>query len=99
MAITKKEVEHIAELARLGLDAKEKEKFTRELSSVLDYIDKLAELNVEKIEPMPAGTSNESVLRKDDETQDIATAEMKRDILNAAPDRSGDYFKVPSVFE
>ena len=97
--ITKKEVEHIAALSRLGLDEGEKEKFVRELSSVLNYINKLAELNVEKIEPMSGGTSNESVLRKDDETGDIATAEMKGDILNAAPDRSGDYFKVPSILE
>lgn len=97
--ITKKEVENFAALARLGLDEGEKEKFARELSSVLDYINKLAELNVEKIEPMAGGTSNESVLRKDDETGDIATAEMKRDILGAAPDRSDDYFKVPSILD
>src|SRR3989344_5933802 len=99
MTITKKDVENFAGLARLGLDEGEKEKFARELSSVLKYIDKLAELNVEKIEPMSGGTSNESVLRKDDETGDIATAEMKGSILDAAPDRSGDYFKVPSIFD
>ncbi len=99
MAITKKEVENFAALARLGLDKGEKEKFASELSSVLKYIDKLAELNVEKIEPMSGGTFNESVLRKDDETRDIATDKMKRDILDAAPDRSDDYFKVPSVLK
>jgi len=97
--ITKKEVERIAALARLGLSDQEKNKFTHDLSAVLDYIDKLAELNVEKTEPMTGGTSNESVLRKDDEAGDIATAEMKGNILDAAPDRSGDYFKVPSIFD
>lgn len=99
MAITKKEVEHIAALARLGLNNREKEKFTKELSSVLDYINQLSQLNVEKIEPMSGGTSNENITRQDDPTQDIADNQMKQEILNASPDRENDYFKVPQVLE
>jgi aspartyl-tRNA(Asn)/glutamyl-tRNA(Gln) amidotransferase subunit C len=99
MALTKKEVEKIAELARLGLSEKEKEKFAEDLSSVLGYVQKLSEVNVEKVEPMAGGTALESVMRKDDETEDIADEEMKAGILNAAPDEKNGYFKVPSIFD
>ena len=97
--LTKKEVEKIAELARLGISEKEKEKFAEDLSSVIGYVQKLSEVNVEKVEPMTGGTNLESVTRKDDDTKDIANDEMKADILNAAPDKENGYFKVPSILK
>jgi len=97
--LTKKEVEKIAELARLGISEKEKEKFVEDLSSVIGYVQKLSEVNVEKVEPMTGGTNLESVTRKDDDTKDIANDEMKADILNAAPDKENGYFKVPSILK
>ena len=97
--LTNKEVEKIAELARLGLDEKEKEKFAEDLSSIIGYIQKLSEVNVEKIEPMTGGTDLESVVRKDDETKSISSPEMRKQILSAAPNREDDYFKVPSILE
>lgn len=99
MALTIKEVEKIAELARLGISEEEKEKFAQDLSLVLGYVNKLSEVNVEKVEPMTGGTNLESVTRKDDETKDIATDEMKAGILNAAPDKENGYFKVPSILK
>ena len=99
MALTKQEVEKIAELARLGINEEEKEKFVEDLSSVIGYVQKLSEVNVEKVEPMTGGTNLESVTRKDDDTKDIANDEMKADILNAAPDKENGYFKVPSILK
>lgn len=99
MALTKKEIEKIAELARLGISEEEKEKFAEDLSSVLGYVNKLSEVNVEKIEPMTGGTVLESVMRKDDESKDISDPKMRKEILTAAPDRKEDYFKVPSILE
>lgn len=99
MALTKKEVEKIAELARLGLDEEEKEKFSEDLSSVLGYVQKLLEVNIEKVEPMTGGTNLESVTRKDNETKSILDPEMRNQILSAAPNRENDYFKVPSILE
>ncbi len=99
MALTKKEVEKIAELARLGISEEEKEKFAEDLSSVIGYIQKLSEVNVEKVEPMTGGTNLESVVRKDDDSKDIADDKMKADILNAAPDKENGYFKVPSILK
>lgn len=97
--ITQKEVEKIAELARLRLKESEKEKFAEDLSSVIGYVQKLSEVNVEKVEPMTGGTVLESVMRKDDETKNISDPKMREEILNAAPDRQDDYFKVPSILE
>ena len=99
MALTKKEVEKIAELARLGINEEEKSKFAEDLSLVLGYVNKLSEVNVEKVEPITGGTILESVVRKDDDSKDIATDEMKADILNAAPDKENGYFKVPSILK
>ena len=97
--ITLKEVEKIAELARLKLEEKEKEKFAEDLSSVIGYIQKLSEVNVEKVEPMTGGTDLESITRQDDETKSISDPQTRKQILNAAPDREDDYFKVPSILE
>ncbi|MBI2446887.1 MAG: Asp-tRNA(Asn)/Glu-tRNA(Gln) amidotransferase subunit GatC [Parcubacteria group bacterium] len=107
--LTKKEVEKIAELARLGISEEEKEKFAEDLSLVLGYVQKLSEVNVEKVEPMTgplrqsfseaSGTNLESVARKDDNSKDIADDEMKSDILNAAPNKESGYFKVPSILK
>ena len=97
--LTKKEVEKIAELARLELDEREKEKFSEDLSSVIGYIQKLSEVNVEKVEPMTGGTNLESITRMDDEIKTISDSQMRGQILNASPNREGDYFKVPSILE
>ena len=97
--LTKKEVEKIAELARLGISEEEKEKFAEDLSLVLGYVDKLSEVNVEKVEPMTGGTNLESIMRKDDESKDFADDEMKAEILNAAPNKESGYFKVPSILK
>ena len=97
--LTKKEVEKIAELAKLGLDEKEKEKFSEDMSSIIGYIQKLSEVNVEKVKPMTGGADLESITREDDETKSISDPEMRKHILNAAPNREGDYFKVPSILE
>lgn len=64
--ITKQEVKHIAKLARLGLTEKEIEKFQKDLSTILDYIEKLKEVNIEGIEPTSHSVLLENVTRKDE---------------------------------
>lgn len=49
--LTKKEVEHVAKLARLGLSSDEKKKFEKELSDILDFVEKLNEVKTDKVEP------------------------------------------------
>ena len=52
MAITVKDVEHVAKLARLELTEEEKEKFTRQLGDVLKYVDQMNEVDTSNVEPL-----------------------------------------------
>lgn len=66
--ISKEEVKHIAKLARLGVTKKEKEKFRKELSSILDYFEKLKKVDMTKIkiEPTSHPLAIKNVMRKDE---------------------------------
>lgn len=94
--ISKKEVEHIAKLARLGLNEKEVEKMQRELSSILDYMEKLKEIDVSEVEPTSHPLLVENVMR-DDEPKNTNSG-VRRKIVKQAPDSKNNYFKVKSIF-
>ncbi|MCK9613889.1 MAG: Asp-tRNA(Asn)/Glu-tRNA(Gln) amidotransferase subunit GatC [Candidatus Omnitrophica bacterium] len=91
----KKQVEYVANLARIAISADEIEYLSSQLSKILDYIDKLKELNVDNIEPMRGLHLENNIFRKD-EVVDSAVCE---DILKNAPSREGNYFKIPKVIE
>jgi len=65
--ISKEQVKHIAYLAKLKLTEEEVERFQKELSKILDYFQKLKEVNVEGIEPMSHSIWVENVMREDGE--------------------------------
>lgn len=94
--LTKKEVEHIAKLARLGLSGKEIEVFQGELSSILDYVSQLQEADISNIEPISNITGAKNVFRKD-EAKKIEIESVKK-IMDEAPDLQGGYIKVKAVF-
>lgn len=94
--LTKKEVEHIAKLARLGLSEKEIEKFQGDLSSILDYVSQLQEADIEKIEPILNITGAQNVLRKDVAKKN--ELETVKKILKEAPELQDGYIKVKAVF-
>jgi len=91
--ISKKEVKHIAKLARLGLTEKEIEKFRRELSKILAYIEKLKEVDVKKIEPMSHSIELENVMRIDQSKKPIKSQEL----LDLAPETKNGYLKTKSI--
>jgi aspartyl-tRNA(Asn)/glutamyl-tRNA(Gln) amidotransferase subunit C len=93
----KEQVEHIAKLARIELTEKEKEKFSNELSSILDYVDKLNKVDTKNIKPIQQITGLESVMRKDEMNPKLQTTNYK--LLDGAPDKKGNYYKVPKIFE
>lgn len=95
--ITEKEVEHIAELARIKLSDKDKSKLTKELGAILGYIDKLKEVNTDNVESVAHITGLENVFRKDGEPQRLG-AEQLEQLVNQAPETKGGYVKVKSVF-
>jgi len=95
--IYKKEVEHIAELARIKLTKEELGKFQKELSSILDYVNKLSKVSTAKVKPTAQITGLKEVTRKDElEKKD---KNLREKILNQAPSRKKDYFKVPKILE
>ncbi|HEY4506697.1 MAG TPA: Asp-tRNA(Asn)/Glu-tRNA(Gln) amidotransferase subunit GatC [Candidatus Paceibacterota bacterium] len=99
--ISKKDVEQIASLARLGLNDKEKEKMADELGSILGYIDKLNEVNTDGVEPVAHATGLENIMR-----QDVAVekplgerAVESRKLVDMSPESENGFVKVPAVFE
>jgi aspartyl/glutamyl-tRNA(Asn/Gln) amidotransferase C subunit len=93
--ISKEEVQHIAKLARLGLTEKEIGKFQKELSSILDYMEKLKEVDVEKIEPTSHSIKIENVIREDkSEAKEIET---RRKLVEMAPEKKEGYLKTKPI--
>ena len=95
MALTLEEVDHIASLARLRLTDEEKSRYCEQLSAILDYIDKLRELDTSQIEPTATVLPLRSVMR-----DDVARPSLPVDeILANAPARAGDSFEVRVILE
>jgi aspartyl-tRNA(Asn)/glutamyl-tRNA(Gln) amidotransferase subunit C len=93
--ISMKEVEHVARLSRLELSEAEKERMRRELDSILAYIDKLRALDTEGVEPTSHAVPMTNVLRPDAPRPSFPQEEM----LANAPERSGEFFRVPKIIE
>ncbi len=97
--ISKEDVEHIAELARIELTEKEKEKFAKDLSSILNYVDKLNQVDALKVEPMAQVTGLENITREDEFKKDNKRLAIRDKLIGEAPKRKGDFIRVPKVFE
>lgn len=97
MAITRTDVEKIAELARLDLTPGETDLFTEQLSSIIGHVEKLNELDTADVPPMshcvPAGGDVEYAKREDQVSPSLG---QKLAVENA-PDAEAGYFKVPKV--
>ncbi len=91
--ISIKEVEHVALLARLSLNEKEKEMFAEQLSTILDYIDKLNELDTDGIEPLYHILPIYNVFREDE----IKASTPRENILANAPQVEEGQYKVPKI--
>ena len=93
MSITKDNVLHVAGLARLDLSQEEVARYEVELNDVLEFMEKLNELDTQGVEPTTHVLDISNVFR-----QDIVVARSDvEEILANAPDREDDYFKVPSI--
>ena len=92
-----KEVEHIAKLARLNITEEEKIKFQKELSSILDYVEKLKEINVQEIEPTSHPLEIENVMREDiSGKQKIETVQK---LMKLTPALKKGYIKVKTILK
>lgn len=99
MAITKKEVEHIANLARIKLSEKEVEKLTEDLGDILNYINKLKEIKTDNIEPTAQITGLENIFRQDLPVKTDSQIKTAAEMTQAAPRNENGYVKVKQVFE
>ena len=95
MDITRKEVEHVAQLARLALGDAEKDGLTRHLTSILRYMEKLNEVDTSRVEPTSHVLPVKNVMRED---RAIESLEREK-VLSNAPDRTEEFFRVPKVIE
>jgi aspartyl-tRNA(Asn)/glutamyl-tRNA(Gln) amidotransferase subunit C len=89
------DVEHIARLARLSLSEEEKELFGSQLSRILDYMEKLSELDTKDIEPTSHVLSLNNVMRDDI----IGHSIPREDAIMNAPDHTDKFYRVPKIIE
>lgn len=95
MSISKEQVEHIAQLARLSLAQDEVERFTVQLNDILRFAEKLNELDTENVEPTSHVLPITNVLREDE----VQPSWPREQALVNAPEQKDGMFRVPPVFE
>jgi len=95
MPLSIEEVRKIAALARIGLTKEEEERHAVTMSSVLDFVGQLNEVNTDGVQPTAQVTGLEDVFRADE----VVECEYKKGLLEQMPDLSVNLLKVPAVFE
>ena len=93
MSVTIKDVEHVAELARLAFSEEEKQKLTKELNSILEYMEQLNSLDTTNVEPLSHVIELNNVFRDDT----LKPTLPREEALRNAPAKSEKFFKVPKV--
>ncbi|MFQ5486024.1 MAG: Asp-tRNA(Asn)/Glu-tRNA(Gln) amidotransferase subunit GatC [Desulfobacterales bacterium] len=93
MKITKAEVIHVADLARLELDNASMETFANQIGTVIDYIDLLNTVHTEGVKPTTHAIFLTNALREDEEQNHL---ELKKTLSNA-PEKEEEHFIVPKI--
>lgn len=91
--VDEKLVRHIGKLSRIELTDEEVHTFRRQLADILAYFDKLQSLDTEDVEPMAHAVELDNVLAEDVPGESLPVEQA----LANAPDRDGEFFKVPKV--
>ncbi len=94
MKLSREEVLKIAELARIQLSDDEVEKFATELSTILDYVEQLNEVDTDAVPPTSQVTGLENRMREDEVTYQFS----REDMLESAIETAEDHLKVKAVF-
>jgi aspartyl-tRNA(Asn)/glutamyl-tRNA(Gln) amidotransferase subunit C len=106
--ITENDVLYVAELANLELTTDERARMVKDLNSILDYVDRLNELDTSSVEPMAqtsdrygidqskSGTARFAYAMREDKTGPSLPREV---VMENAPETDGAFFKVPKVIE
>ena len=95
MSIDKDTVKHISKLARISLDEKKVDSLSKDLTSIMRFIEKLNSLNTDKIDPLTS-IINTSLKSRKDEVKD---GKIRDQILKNSPEKNEEFFVVPKVIE
>lgn len=95
MKVTENEVVHVADLANLELTAQDRARLVKDLNSVLEYIDRLNELDTSDVPPMAQAMTEGNVMR----TDELRPSLPHEAALQNAPDADRGFFRVPKVIE
>lgn len=93
--INKSEVEHIAKLARIKINEKEKGMYAGQLAKILDYVDELKEVDTRETKPTHHAIDMANIIRSDR----VKKSDKQEKILSQAPQREGDFWRVKAVLE
>ena len=95
MSIDKNTVKHISKLARISIDEKKINNLSKDLSSIMKFIEKLNELNTDKTTPLTS-IINTSLKTREDEVKD---GKIRDQILKNSPEKNEEFFVVPKVID
>ena len=95
MSLSREEMKKVAKLARLEFADVDLARLQPQLSSILDYVAQLQQLNTEDVEPLAHPLPIQNAFREDTPIPSLSVDEA----LANAPQRIGDYFGVPAVFD
>jgi len=95
MSIDKDTVKHISKLARISLDENKVESLSKDLTSIMKFIENLNELNTDKTAPLTS-IINASLKSRKDEVKD---GKIRDQILKNSPEKNDEFFVVPKVIE
>ena len=93
MRLTQKEVEYVADLARIQVSEAEKEELSHQLSAILTYMEELNQVDTEGISTMTSVVSQTNVLREDEVRESVSQDET----LKNAPAAKDGMFQVPKI--
>jgi aspartyl-tRNA(Asn)/glutamyl-tRNA(Gln) amidotransferase subunit C len=111
MKVTEKDVAYVADLANLELSGEERGGILRDLNSILDYIERLDELDTAHVEPMAQvsdrygvdeskqGSERFAYAGREDVPEGLRKSLSQDSALENAPDADGTFFRVPKVIE
>jgi aspartyl-tRNA(Asn)/glutamyl-tRNA(Gln) amidotransferase subunit C len=111
MKVTEKDVAYVADLANLELTGEERARLLRDLNSILDYVDRLNELDTSNVQPMAqisdrygADKARQGAERIPDASREDVLEGLRKSlarevVLANAPDTDGTFFRVPKVIE
>ena len=95
MKINDELVQHISHLARLEFEGEELKQIKGDLSNIIEFMDKLSELDTENVEPLIFMSNEVNVLREDHAEREFS----RDDALKNAPKKDSDYFRIPKVLD